>query len=60
MDGISVVMPSKDRCASLRRVLPSYLSQAEVAEVVVVIDGSTDGTSQYLRHLAEGEPRIKV
>lgn len=56
---ISVVIPTKDRLHSLQRVLPNYLSQPETAEVVVVIDGSTDGTLEFLRTLAASEDRIR-
>lgn len=45
---VSVVIPTKDRLASLQRVLPSFLAQDEVKEVIVVVDGSTDGTLEYL------------
>ena len=58
--GISVVIPTKDRKDSLLRVLPSYLSQPEVTEVIVVINASTDGTQKVLAELAVNEPRLRV
>jgi glycosyltransferase involved in cell wall biosynthesis len=45
---VSVVIPTKDRLVSLQRVLPSYVMQSEVKEIVVVVDGSTDGTIEFL------------
>ena len=45
---ISVVIPTKDRLPYLQKVLPSYLMQKEVREIVVIIDGSTDGTREFL------------
>lgn len=59
MPAISVVIPTKNRCRFLQRVLPIYLSQPEVAEVVVVVDGSTDGTLEYLETFAVAEPRVR-
>jgi GT2 family glycosyltransferase len=55
-----VVVPTKDRVAYLERFLPLYLEADEVAEVVVVVDGSSDGTQQYLASLCAREPRIKM
>ena len=57
---ISAIIPTKDRLRSLRRVLPTYLSQPETDEVIVVVDGSRDGTVEYLREAARGDPRIRV
>jgi glycosyltransferase involved in cell wall biosynthesis len=45
---VSAIMPTKDRLASLQRILPSLLMQDEIKEIVVIIDGSTDGTLEYL------------
>jgi GT2 family glycosyltransferase len=55
---VSVIIPTKDRLTHLKRMLPHYLAQPEVGEVVVVIDGSTDGTHEYLRALHRTEPRV--
>jgi GT2 family glycosyltransferase len=46
---ISVVIPTYQRCASLRRALEALKSQTMAAsdyEVIVAIDGSTDGTRE--------------
>ena len=43
-----MVIPTKDRVEFLQRVLPSYLMQDEVKEIIFVIDGSTDGTREFL------------
>jgi GT2 family glycosyltransferase len=47
---VSVVVPTYDRCERLRRVLTALAEQdlADPFEVVVVSDGSTDGTIEYL------------
>ena len=47
---VSIVIPTYDRRERLHRVLSALASQAAVGfEVVVVSDGSTDGTDEYLR-----------
>jgi GT2 family glycosyltransferase len=50
---ISVVIPTKDRLTYLQRVLPSFLMQAEVREILIIIDGSVDGTREYLEELCK-------
>jgi GT2 family glycosyltransferase len=57
---VSVVIPTKDRRELLARFLPTYLKQPEVAEVIVVVDGSVDGTLEFLAQLAAEEPRVRV
>jgi glycosyltransferase involved in cell wall biosynthesis len=56
---ISVVIPTKDRVKFLERVLPTYLMQSEVKEVVVVIDGSTDGTREFLDRYCKDHPSVR-
>ncbi len=56
---ISVVMPTHNREPLLPRALSSVLAQQECAfEVIVVDDGSSDGTAGYLRQIAD--PRLTV
>jgi glycosyltransferase involved in cell wall biosynthesis len=56
---VSVYMPTKNRLASLREAAASVLAQthAEI-ELVIVDDGSTDGTSDYLAALARSDGRV--
>ena len=53
---LSVVVPTRNRREVLiRRTLPAMFSQdmpAEEFEIVVVVDGSTDGTGKVLRELS--------
>lgn len=59
-DCLSVVMAAYNEEATLGRVLPRVLARPEVAEVIVVDDGSTDGTARLARELAAAEPRLRV
>jgi glycosyltransferase involved in cell wall biosynthesis len=56
---ISVVIPTKDRVQLLRKTLPIFLAQPEVGEVVVVVDGCSDGTLEYVKQAAAADERIR-
>jgi glycosyltransferase involved in cell wall biosynthesis len=51
-------MPTYNRRAALERTLPGLLALDGLAELVVVDDGSGDGTADHLTGL--GEPRLRV
>jgi glycosyltransferase involved in cell wall biosynthesis len=55
---ISVVLPTLNRLTALRANFPSVQALAGVGEIVVVVDGSTDGTLEWLQGL--DDPRVKV
>jgi glycosyltransferase involved in cell wall biosynthesis len=59
MADISVVVPTKDRLPYLRRAIPMFLAQEEVKEVVIVVDGCTDGTLEYVRTASAADKRIR-
>ena len=58
VDRVSVVLPTFNRLPALIRNLPSLLALRGVDEIVVVDDGSTDGTADWLRSL--GCDRITI
>jgi glycosyltransferase involved in cell wall biosynthesis len=58
---VSVVMPVFDRADLVTDSLSSVQEQTGIAaEIIVVDDGSTDGTHDVLRRFARRDPRIRV
>jgi cellulose synthase/poly-beta-1,6-N-acetylglucosamine synthase-like glycosyltransferase len=64
VDGVSVVVPIHNEEENLPR-LHKELTAALVAlgkpyEIVLVDDGSRDGSARLMEDLAEGDPRVKL
>lgn len=59
MSEISVVIPTKDRLPYLRKAVPMFLSQPEVAEVIIIVDGCRDKTLEYVTDLSARDPRVR-
>jgi glycosyltransferase involved in cell wall biosynthesis len=57
---VSAIIPARDEEASIARAVESVASQPEIDEVIVVDDGSTDGTARILAELAARVPKLKV
>lgn len=55
---MSVVMITYNRCHLLRRHLPILLNDPAATEIVVVNDGSSDGSEDLLTEFARKEPRL--
>jgi glycosyltransferase involved in cell wall biosynthesis len=60
MPSLSVVVPTYQRRGSLPRFLEPLLADPAVSELVLAVDGSTDGTLEWLRERAHADPRIVV
>lgn len=59
-DFVSVIVPTKDRLSYLKETLASVQAQRHQNwEALVVDDGSTDGTPDFLRSAATTDPRIR-
>lgn len=63
-DGVTVVIPAHNAAAELQRVLPAWgavLTNLERPfEILVVNDGSTDGTAAALESLSKRVPHLRV
>ena len=57
---VSIVIPTYNRKRTIIKVIDSYLGQAHLYELIFIVDGSTDGTYEYLREQAMFHPVIKI
>jgi hypothetical protein len=57
---ISAIIPARNEEASIARAVESLAAQAEVGEVIVVNDQSTDRTGAILAELALRIPKLKI
>ncbi|MBV9604667.1 MAG: glycosyltransferase family 2 protein [Solirubrobacterales bacterium] len=57
---ISVVVPTYYGAGLLERVLRPLLDDPATSELIVVIDGSRDGSKELVDRLAEDEPRLRA
>jgi glycosyltransferase involved in cell wall biosynthesis len=56
---VSVVVPTHGRRSHLAQLVPSILADPATTELIVVVDGSEDGSIELLRELAEDDARLK-
>ncbi len=53
---ITIIIPTFNRIRALQAVWRSYLTHPDVTRIIVVDDGSTDGTGDRIRELARNSP----
>jgi len=56
---LSVMMPAYNEARTIEAILGHVLDRHEVGEVIVVDDGSTDGTWDIVQQLAERDKRVR-
>jgi len=57
---LTAVMPAYNEAASIEAIVAKVLASPWIAELVVVDDGSTDGTRDTLAKLADADERVRV
>lgn len=56
---ISIVVPTRNRAYTLRKVLPSYFDQQGVDEIVIVDDAGTDDTAATFKTAGQDHPGVR-
>jgi glycosyltransferase involved in cell wall biosynthesis len=56
---ITMVVPTRDRAHTLRRVADSYFRQKGVSEIIFVIDAGTDDTVAVIEDIARQHPAVR-
>lgn len=58
MNIISIIIPTFNRLNTLKKVLPSYVRQKLVKEIIVIDDCSTDDTNQYMKSFSKINSKV--
>ncbi|MDX2006146.1 MAG: glycosyltransferase family 2 protein [Meiothermus sp.] len=56
---VSLLVPARNEAHNLRETIPGMLKQG-LAEIVILDDGSSDGTATVARRFAEGDARVRL
>ncbi|MFT3735055.1 MAG: glycosyltransferase family 2 protein [Rhodocyclaceae bacterium] len=57
---ITLIIPTRNRAHTLRRVLPSYYAQDDISEIIVVSDAGEDDTAALVEDCALRHPAIRT
>lgn len=60
VDDVCVIIAAKDASSTIGKAIASALREQVVSEVIVVDDGSRDGTAEAARAVDDGSGRLKV
>jgi dolichol-phosphate mannosyltransferase len=55
-----IIIPTYNEKENIRRIVPAVLAQSGDVEILVVDDGSPDGTGAIVKEMSAGEPRIHL
>ncbi|MET0741127.1 MAG: glycosyltransferase family 2 protein [Candidatus Nanopelagicales bacterium] len=61
-EAVSVLLPVRDEAERVEACMRSLLAQAEVPDLQILVldDGSTDGTAEAVKAVAADDPRVRV
>jgi succinoglycan biosynthesis protein ExoU len=57
---VAVLIPAKDAADTIARAVRSALAEPQAGEVVVIDDGSTDGTAEAAAACDDGSGRLRI
>ncbi|MGL6260699.1 glycosyltransferase [Vibrio sp. WXL210] len=57
---MTAVVVTYNRLAKLKVTIERYLAEANLAQLIIVNNASSDGTAEYLEQLSASEPRLLV
>lgn len=60
MDRVLVVTPTYNEADNVPRLIPAVLAQDPAVEILIVDDGSPDGTGRLVRDMMKDNPRIHL
>ncbi|MCD6595305.1 polyprenol monophosphomannose synthase [bacterium] len=60
MKYILIVMPTYNEKDNIERIVPAVLAQDERIDMLIIDDGSPDGTGEIADRIAQNNPRVKV
>jgi dolichol-phosphate mannosyltransferase len=60
MSKVLIIIPTYNEAENITRILPAVLAKGSHIEVLVIDDGSPDGTAQLVKSLMNGEQRLHL
>ncbi|WP_033341259.1 glycosyltransferase [Catenuloplanes japonicus] len=60
VEKVAVLLPLRNEAGRVAPCLRSLLAQRDIAEIVILDDGSTDNTAEVVRTIAAHDPRVRL